>query len=292
MYKKKIILFLFILFCKSTLSAAVNDVIPGDYQAPAIGVNLVTLYLAEKKMAGPYVDGEKLTDDGLTSFVTALKYTATIDVGGYTVCPMIALPYSNTQSDTQAIASVIGKESVGIGDTIIGATAWFINEKQSNQYLAATLLFFTPTGAYDSAQLLNIGENRYKSTLNIGYIQKLSDDFIIELSPEVAVYGENDNSLERVIQQDPSYAFSTNLRYQQTHSLTLFTGLQQNFEGETHINGESQNDVTNTKKGMFGAYYYTDGGTQILLKYCKEFGTENGMQITNSLLLRFQWWFI
>ena len=284
---------LFLLFCFnfSTVNAAVNEVIPGDYEAPAIGINLATLYLAQRKMAGPYVGGNKLTNESVSSLVTAVKLTATIDVGGYTICPMIALPYSVTKSNGDTMSAIIGRESSGFADVVVGATGWLINDKQKNQYLAATLLFFTPTGEYNPQQLLNIGENRYKSTLNIGYVQKLSDDFRIELSPELAVYGDNRNSLGRKIEQNPSCALTTTLRYNQTPQLTLFSGFQQNYGGETIVDSVAKNDASRMQKATVGMYYYTLGGTQILLRYAKEFGTQDGMRISDDFLVRFQWWF-
>jgi hypothetical protein len=291
-YRKLLLLSMFTCLSNSALNAAVNDVIPGDYEAPGVGVNLATLYLAKKIMVGPYIAGSKLTDEKVTSLITALKLTATIDVGGYTVCPMVALPYSVTKSEGQTITAILGDKSVGTADIIMGATGWLINDKKKNQYLAATLLLIAPTGKYDSQQLLNVGENRYKSTLNIGYVQKLSDDFLIEISPELAVYGRNNDSLGRKIGQAPSYALSTNLRYNQTSQLTLFSGFQQNWGGETTVDRVWQNDALKTQKATAGAYYYTIGGTQILLKYGRDFGTQSGMKTTDDLLLRFQWWFM
>lgn len=292
MFYPKIAVFLLLFFFSgSAVNAAVNEVIPGDYEAPGIGINLATLYLAEKKMSGPYAKGDKLTEEHVISRITALKLTATVDIGGYTFCPMAALPYSITKSEGESIAGMLGQKSTGFADVIVGATGWLINDKQKNQYLAATFLFFAPTGEYDSRQLLNIGENRYKSTLNIGYVQKLSEDFILELSPELAVYGKNKNSLGRTIEQRPSYALTTTLRYNQTPKLTLFGGFQQNYGGETLINDVAQNDMSKMQKATAGAYYYTLAGTQILLKYGKEFEIVSGMKTSDDFLLRFQWWF-
>ncbi|MFZ3053820.1 MAG: transporter [Sulfuricurvum sp.] len=290
-YQKIIVLFALFCFNHSIVNAAVNEVIPGDYEAPAVGINLATLYLAEKKMAGPYVDGHKLTNETVTSLITAVKLTTTVDLGGYTVCPMMALPYSVTKSNGDTISAMLGHESVGFSDFVVGATGWLINDKAKNQYLAATLLLFAPTGEYNPQQLLNVGENRYKSTLNIGYIQKLSDDFILELSPELAVYGDNSNSFGRKIEQNPSYAFTTNVRYNQTPQLTFFSGFQQNYGGETIVDAVAQNDTSRMQKATLGGYYYTLAGTQIFLRYAKEFQTQSGMRTSDDFLLRFQWWF-
>lgn len=212
-------------------------------------------------------------------------------MGGYTVCPMVALPYSVTKSNGDTLSSLIGHESSDFADIIVGATGWLINDKPNNHYLAATWLFFAPTGEYNPQQLLNIGENRYKSTLNIGYIQKLSDNVLLELSPELALYGSNNNRLGQTLEQRPSYALTSILRYNQTPQLTLFSGFQQNYGGETSLGGIAQNDPSKMEKITLGAYYYTVGGTQILLKYGKEFTTRDGMKTSDDFLVRFQWWF-
>lgn len=59
MVYRNITMLLFFIY-GNTLYSAVNEVIPGDYEAPRVGMNLVTLYFSEKKMVGPYAQGEKL----------------------------------------------------------------------------------------------------------------------------------------------------------------------------------------------------------------------------------------
>ncbi len=136
---------LFLLLCFGDLAhAAVNEIIPGDYEAPNVGIKLVTLYLAERKMDGPYVGGNRLTDDKATSLITALKLTTTVDVGGYTFCPMVALPYSNTKSDGATMSAIIGEKSVGYSDVMVGTTGWLINNKQKSQYLLRRYCFLLP----------------------------------------------------------------------------------------------------------------------------------------------------
>ena len=86
MLYRNIMMLLFFIY-GNTLYSAVNEVIPGDYEAPRVDMNLVTLYLSEKKMVGPYAQGEKLTEDHVTSRISALKLTSTFTIKGYTVCP-------------------------------------------------------------------------------------------------------------------------------------------------------------------------------------------------------------
>lgn len=62
-------------------------------------------------------------------------------------------------------------------------------------------------------------------------------------------------------------------------------------EGKPPSGGIAQNDPSKMEKITLGAYYYTVGGTQILLKYGKEFATRDGMKTSDDFLVRFQWWF-
>ncbi len=114
----------------------------------------------------------------------------------------------------------------------------------------------------------------------------------MELSPEIAVYGKNSDSVGRGVKQQPSYAITTNLRYNLTPQITPYVGFQQNYGGKTVADGVRQDDALKTKKMSLGAYYYTAGQTQIFLRYAKEFDTQSGMRATDDILLRLQWWFM
>ena len=65
-----------------------------------------------------------------------------------------------------------------------------------------TITHYINDGKYNESQILNSGENRDKTTLAIGYITKLSDDFLIELSPEIGFYGDNETSRYTIEQKN------------------------------------------------------------------------------------------
>jgi hypothetical protein len=271
------------------LVAAENEIIPGDYDAPPIGTDLLTLYLSDRQMVGPYVGGHKLTNERVTSLITALKYTKTVDIYGYTFCPTVVLPYAATTSGGSATSHLLGEKSIGYADLIMGVSGWLINNRTQGRYLAATALIFVPTGKYSSQQKLNIGENRYKATLNIGYVEKISKNFIVEVSPEVAFYGQNTDSFGYRIGQKTGYALTGSLRYVVIPQSNVYLSAVQNFGGSSSINGVWQNDARKTQKMAIGGYYYTKSRTQILFRHSKEFGAQNGMQTSDDYLIRFQW---
>lgn len=277
--------------CSLPSLAAVSEMIPLDYEAPDVGTNLATLYLYDKTYTGPYYQGSNAPSGHIDAYISALQLTTTVDVSGYTVCPFVVLPYASAISTKGEMSDTVGHSSTGMGDVSVGATGWIINDRNANRYLSATLLAFFPTGRYEPNQLLNIGENRYKGTLTIAYVDKIAERWFIELAPEYGLYGKNNNFMGQTYKQSPTYAFNSNLRYNYSDQLALYGGYQKSWGGESILDGANQHDPITTEHIAAGIYYYTLGGTQILLRYAKEFNVQNGLKATDDILLRFQWGF-
>jgi len=49
--------------------AAVNDVVPGDYYPPADGITALSVYAFHADHDGPYVNGAKVLDGNITSYL-------------------------------------------------------------------------------------------------------------------------------------------------------------------------------------------------------------------------------
>ncbi len=281
----------FIALFSTSLVAAVSELIPLDYEAPDIGTDLATLYLYEKQYSGPYYHGGENPSGDINAFISALQFTTTVDMSGYTVCPFIVFSYASATASKGEMSDTVGHHAIGMGDVIVGATSWLINNRNANRYLSATLLAYLPSGDYNPDQLLNIGENRYKGTLTIAYIDKIAERWFIELAPEYALYGKNNNFMGQTYKESPTYALSSNIRYNLNEQTALYAGYQKNWGGESILDGVHQNDSLSTERAATGVYYYTLGGTQILLRYAKEFNVQNGLKATDDILLRFQWGF-
>lgn len=267
------------------LFGAVNDVVPSDYEAPLVDSTVMSVNYLSKELKI-----KSLPNDYVKQNTYVLRYTRGIDVNGKTLGLSFALPYTNLTSNGVALPSILGKESEGLSDIILSATYWLTNDRKNKNFLALTTTLAIPSGKYDQTQLLNTGENRYKSTFHIGYISKLSNDFIIELSPEIAFYGDA-NTKNGKMTQKPSYALSSNLRYKPNTKYELFGGFQHNYQSETTVNNIDKNDNCFYQKYSFGGAYYTDKFHQIMVKFATERDKEFGFRADNEVLLRYRWWF-
>ena len=268
--------------------AAVNDVFPGDYTALPEGSFTTTYYLYHREFSGPYVRGRKLMDGALRSDVAALRMAKFLKVGDYTVAPMIVLPMSDTHVSGASLPALIGDRASGFGDLRLGATVWLINEPARRNYLGVTGVVFAPTGAYHPDRALNIGENRWKFSLNVGWIGALSEKWTFDLSPELIWYGINDNYAGGAkLEQKTSLALTAYLRHRLSPVTQLFVGGQLNDGGETVLNGTAQRNEIINPRLYIGATHLLGATSQVIARYGRDASIHSGYKTDDEFALRF-----
>lgn len=276
------------LFCaiSSNSFGAVNDIIPGDYQAPLANSTVMSLnYLTKELNTNSLPNNQYIKQNSY-----ALRYTYGFDIDGKILALGVAIPYSDLKTHGDTLSSLIGEKSTGFNDMIFSSTYWFINDRKNKNFLALTMTYTTPSGKYNESQVLNTGDNKYKTTFNLGYITKISENFLIEISPEIAFYGDNETQ-NSTTEQKTSYAINSNLRYKPNNKYEIFAGFQENYQSETIKNGIEQNNDCFYQKYSFGGAYYTDKFDQIILRFAKEVNKKYGFETDKEILLRYRWSF-
>lgn len=284
----KIFLVLLLVF-SGRLSAAVNDVLPADFFPLATGTTTFALYAYDRQFSGPYSRGNKLLDGELSSEIVALRAGHFIEVAGTPVSLVTVLPWSQNTVSPAPLAAAMGEKARGLGDLRFGATGWLLANRGSGEYLGVTGLFFVPTGGYNNRQVLNVGENRYKFTLNVGWIKPLGKSFIFELLPEVAWFGDNtDFAGSRTLSQKTAYAVSSYLRYRASQNWQFHLGGQVNRGGETRINYVDQNNSPDNSRLMLGTTYLTDDKShQWIFRVARDVEVKNGFKTDSEFMLRY-----
>ncbi len=194
--------------------AAINDVLPGDCFPLPPGQTTLAVYAFDRKLNGPYVDGHKLLDGEIDSQVLSLRAAHLFQVGSTTLAGMAVIPWSNSLVTPAPLATALGRKVKGVGDLRLGLPTWLINDITSANYLGVSGTFVAPTGDYNARQPLNPDENRWRFTLSAGWQKGITPEFLIELSPEIAWYGVNDDYVgNRKFEQRTSYALTGYLRW-------------------------------------------------------------------------------
>lgn len=283
-----------IFISSSSMMASVNDVFPTDYVANKPGDIVATLYLKESNSDGYYKNNSKLLNDSLNVSTQALRLVYTTQTFGYTTALLGVAAYAKSTFKGPVVEALYPKSTSGMADARLGITTWLLNDPINMEYFAITPIISFPTGTYDSTRTINIGENRYKATLSAGYVNRFMNNDIgelfLELSPELAIYGDNDNTRGKKLEQAPSYAFSGYLRYRPIPMMGIFTGYQINRGGETTLNGVEQNDQPENNRFMLGGAVFLYG-TQIIVRHTHDTTIRTGFKTGNETTFRFQWTF-
>lgn len=274
------------LFLATSAGAAVNDIYPGDYAALPEGTTVITAYLYDREFDSLYSKGQRVAQGKLQSNVAALRLVRYYRLGAYTVAPVAVLPYSVNHVEGN-LRRALGDGSNGFVDARLGGTIWLVNQPQTRDYLALTLVTFIPTGTYTSTRAINAGENRWKTTLGLGALHGFGERWTLDVVPELAWYGTNESYLgNRRLEQQPSYALTSYLRYRALPNAEIFVGGQVNGGGETEINGVAQKNVLHSRRSMLGLTYSPTRTSQMMVRYARETSTDNGLHLSNEVALR------
>lgn len=272
------------MLCASGASAM--DVDAGDYTALPAGTTLAAVYYQNASRDALYADGHKQAGNNrLDSNVGILRGVHYLKVGGYIIDPQFLLPFGSLEG--KGDLSGLGKES-GVGDLILASTLWLVNRPESGTYFGLTPFLYLPTGSYDRNRALNLGENRWRLTLQGGFITPLADKLLLDVIGDVTYFGKNDDfgATSATLKQKAQYQFQTALRYNLTPSWDIRAGLSHVTGGETEVNNVSRDDRQRTTKFTVGSAYFVTPTLQFLANYGRDMAVDNGFREENRFNLR------
>ncbi|PVZ55318.1 transporter [Pseudomonas sp. B1(2018)] len=273
-------------------TAQAVDVDAGEYAAalPA-GSNIGLLYLQHAQRRSLYSDGHKVAvKAGLDSDIGILRVANYQQLGDYTVNSQFLLPFGRLEGTRDNDS--LGQTS-GVGDLILASTLWLVNDPAKNRYWGIAPYLYVPTGNYDRNDALNLGENRWKMILQTGYVTGLTENFSLDLTADVTLFGKNDDfsSQGLTLRQKPQWQAQTYLRYAVTPKLSVHVGASQLWGGETRLDGQDQNDEPNTSKFRVGGSYWLTPAFQALVNYGQDVSVDNGFKEKQRVNLRLLWVF-
>lgn len=270
----------------SASCAAAFDVDAGDYTALPAGTTLAAVYYQHASRDALYAGGHRLAGDNrLDSEIGILRGVHYLKLGDYLIDPQFLLPFGSLEG--KGSLSGLGRES-GVGDLILASTLWLVNRPDSGTYFGLTPFLQLPTGDYDGKRALNLGENRWRLTLQGGFITPLAEKLLLDVIGDVTVYGKNDDFGPggAKMTQKPLYQLQTHLRYQLTPSWDLRLGVSQLYGGETEVDNVARHDRQKTTKFTLGSGYFITPKLQVLANYGRDAVVDNGFREENRINLR------
>lgn len=262
------------------------DIDAGDYTALPEGTNVAALYVQHAERDKLYANGQQVPGrNGLDSDIGILRMIHFTKIGGYIVDPQFLLPFGRLKAKDD-LAPVLGQRS-GLGDLILAATVWTLNDPANRQYFGITPFVFAPTGTYDANKPLNLGENRWKYALQAAYIFGVGSQWTFDLAGDVMLYGRNDNAGGgQTLKQDPSVQLQGFARYQLSPTWDLRAGVSFARTGETKLAGVGRNDAGNITKFQLGTAVFVGPKTQLMANVGQDINVDSGFKEKARVNLR------
>lgn len=257
-----------------------------DYVAAPPGTHLAIFYYDHVSANKLYANGSKVSDDAnLQQNVGIFRGVYYTKLGPFTVNPQFLLPFADATLDGAAFGNEETSAS-GLGDPILTATIWFIDDPENKTWLGLSPYIYVPIGDYDDDRTLNIGQNRWQFRPEIGFAKGF-ENWHIDLTASVALYGDNDDYPgSSKLEQDPEFHMEAHLTYKNTDTFKTTLSWFHHREGETSIDGVDQNDALDNHRIGVGFAWCMTPQYQLIIKYRSDIEVENGFK-QNSVGMRF-----
>lgn len=260
---------------------------PGDYTPLPAGTSLGILYGQYATRDRLYADGDQVSiDAGLDTTIGLARFVHYIDVGGVIVDPQMIVPFGEVEL-TEPFGPLEPTSGSGVGDPIIGATAWVVNAPETQQWLGLSAFVSVPLGRYDADRgPVNVGENRWKGIFQAGYTKHLTTKIVMDLIGEYSIYGDNDDFLGLRRKQDDAQSLQSHLRYLLLSNSHVALSYYHSFGGETTLDGMDQDDKVNTNRWLATYATFVDPTTQFQIQAGRDIHVENGFEENVRVNLR------
>lgn len=260
------------------------DLDAGDYDYIPSGTNLAMLYYQHANRDQLYAGSEALSGNyRLNSDIAIARYVHYMDWAGVQIAPQILVPFGRLSAgkDNRDMG-----DSSGLGDIILANTFFVYHNPESKTNVGITPFLYLPTGKYERDEALNIGENRYKLTLQGAFTTQLTEQLYWDAAADVTFYGKNDKARgEGSLKQDPGLQVQTNMRYKLNSVADIRAGVSYSDFGDTKQNAVTH-DANTQSKFWVGTAFSPSATTQLVLTYGRDFKVENGFKEDQRINLR------
>jgi Putative MetA-pathway of phenol degradation len=202
----------------------------------------------------------------------------------------LQIPYNSIKPEGSLASYSAG---TGIGDLTFATAIWPYADREKRKYFGLAGYFTAPTGSYNSQQVFNASENRYRSDIQMGYQQPIIENLDGMIAVDTMWFGGNSqcaaacfSATNTSMTQKPLTTTQLGPIYKMNQTYTLGASYFYVAGGATTIGNTYQNNVANTQRFLLSALAYYPFG-RISLQYGRDTEIKNGFVETRRLILRY-----
>jgi len=231
---------------------------------------------------GKYINGSTRLYDNV-GIARPVYFT---NFGPFTADPQLLLPFGQIALNSQ--------ETGGIGDPILAATVWFINDREAGWVLGWTPFVYVPIGSYDRKRP-SLGSNRWSTKQELCVAKRFGDRVWLEVAGNITLFADNPdandaNNRSTSSSRNPILGGETHLSVDVTKQLMVSADYYYQYGGETSLHGIWQKDWVDTHTLGFTAAYMLASNVQLMAHFNTDVSVYNGVR-TNEIGTRLAFWF-
>jgi hypothetical protein len=272
------------------------DLQPGEIAAPRAGIKLAQYSYQYSQRGDFYRSGDKLyRDSKMNTSSYTLRLGSAFELANMPAIWYVQSDIRNMQVDlvspNVSLAKAAGMDvngDVGGSDTSLLLAVWPYADRVAKKYLGVAAYLIVPTGAYSNDRLFNVGENRYKTALQVGYQTQLTEPLSAMAAFDAVFFGDNDRYTVNnfSLKQEHLYTLQTGLKYNLNQRYSVALAYFHSFGGETEINRNDMNDRLSIHRYQLTAQADYNFG-RITLHYGADLKTASGMIEDHRLIMRY-----
>jgi hypothetical protein len=234
----------------------------------------------------------------VTQTVGVFRANYLLKFGNLAIVPLdLALPVVNA---TVFVDNPMGATTVlqasGVGDvTYLPTIAYLIPEDaetQTHTHIGLTAYVTAPTGSYDEAHPVNIGDNRWRIQPNLTVGQRFLKNWTLELNSGVALYTNNSKAFTGMaplpLKQDPTIGVEAHLAWNPTPDFFLAVSYFYNSIGALNFAPAGAAEVLREKSQTLQTLRFTyaihvEKSTLLLLQYNQDIAESGGVSISRFI---------
>jgi hypothetical protein len=198
-----------------------------------------------------------LTDARLKLHMPFVAYARSAAVFGKSAKFDVAVPYGFLSGDGYLNGTYVEREVDGFADpqfrgsiNLIGAPALTMEEfrdYQQNFILGTSLKVTAPMGQYDTSKMVNIGQNRWSFTPELG-ASKAFGPLILEVAGAATFYTDNEEFGGTTKEQEPIYSIQGHVVYAFKRGIWLAVDATRYTGGSTTVGGVERADLQQSSR--------------------------------------------
>ncbi|QKM64571.1 hypothetical protein DCO17_04580 [Polynucleobacter tropicus] len=296
MSKRSIFLTTTILLISLYAPTYAIDLQPNDIVAPLPNKHYLTLTYQNSENTTFYNNGSVVTSKPygnpiINTNAAFARVSSTYELASLPGVSYVQLPYGSITT-AGSLTSYAG--DAGFGDISIASAIWPYSNRETRTYLGIAGYFLAPTSRYSNQTVFNVGENRYKSDLQMGFQRPIIESVDGAIAVDTMWYGGNSQcaalcgtpSTNKSLTQKPLTTIQAGPIYRIDPIFTVAATYFYVAGGATLINNQYQNNVVNTQRYLLSGVAHTSVG-RLTLQYGRDMEIKNGFMQSRLLNLRY-----